>query len=67
VAPLGDDEKVSLVGEAYHVNRSGWSDAAYKSSIRVLNERYGMSLPGGTPERTPRASRPRGHGRQGGH
>jgi hypothetical protein len=39
-------EQVALVGEAYNVQRSGWSDAAYKSSIHLLNERYGMSLPG---------------------
>ena len=39
-----DGEDVGLVGEAYNVNRSGWSDAAYKSSINLLNTRYGMSL-----------------------
>ncbi len=37
-------EDVGLVGEAYNVQRSGWSDAAYKSSINLLNTRYGMSL-----------------------
>ena len=42
-APLGDEE-VALVGEAYNVQRSGWSDGAYKSSIHLLNTRYGMSL-----------------------
>lgn len=49
VAPLGE-EPVSLVGEAYNVRRSGWSDGAYKSSIRVLNEKYGLTLniPGST-------------------
>jgi hypothetical protein len=35
-----------LVGEAYNVQRSGWSDGAYKSSINLLNTKYGMSLPG---------------------
>jgi hypothetical protein len=37
-------ESVALVGEAYFPNRSGWSDGAYKSSIRLLNTRYGMHL-----------------------
>lgn len=65
VAPLGE-EPVALVGEAYNVNRSGWSDGAYKSSIRVLNEKYGMTLPDGSmmnkAARTLRQSR-----HQGGH
>lgn len=39
-------EEIGLVGEAYNVQRSGWSDAAYKSSIHLLNSRYGMSLSG---------------------
>ena len=39
-------EDVALVGEAYNIQRSAWSDAAFKSSIHLLNERYGMSLPG---------------------
>lgn len=43
VEPLPGEE-VSLTGEAYNLNRSGWSDAAYKSSIRVLNERFGLDL-----------------------
>ncbi|MCK6525074.1 FAD-dependent oxidoreductase [Myxococcota bacterium] len=42
-APLGDED-VALVGEAYNVQRSGWSDGAYKSSIHLLNTRYGLSL-----------------------
>lgn len=42
-SPLGDEE-VGLVGEAYNVQRSGWSDGAYKSSIHLLNTRYGLSL-----------------------
>ena len=39
-------EDVGLVGEAYNVQRSGWSDGAYKSSLNLLNTRYGMELPG---------------------
>jgi hypothetical protein len=45
VEPLPGEE-VALVGEAYNVQRSGWSDGAYKSSINLLNTKYGMSLPG---------------------
>ena len=41
-------ERVSMVGEAYNVQRSGWSDGAYKSSINTLNARYGMNLSGAT-------------------
>lgn len=37
-------EPIALVGEAYFPNRSGWSDGAYKSSIKLLNARYGMHL-----------------------
>jgi hypothetical protein len=43
VQPLSGED-VGLVGEAYYVNRSGWSDGAYKSSIRLLNEKYGLKL-----------------------
>lgn len=39
-------EAVSLVGEAYNPNRAGWSDAAYKSSIHLLNKKFGMGLSG---------------------
>lgn len=45
VEPIAGED-VALVGEAYHVQRSGWSDAAYKSSIHLLNMKYGLSLPG---------------------
>lgn len=45
VDPLGGED-VALVGEAYNVQRSGWSDGAYKSSINLLNTKYGMSLEG---------------------
>ncbi|MBK8257898.1 MAG: hypothetical protein IPK82_35180 [Polyangiaceae bacterium] len=37
-----DGEEVGLVGEAYNVQRSGWSDGAYKSSIHLLQTRYGL-------------------------
>jgi hypothetical protein len=33
-------EKVSLVGEAYNLNRSGWVDGAIKSSINTLNYNF---------------------------
>lgn len=42
------EEAISLVGEAYNPQRSGWSDGAYKSSINTLNALYGMSLKGAT-------------------
>lgn len=45
VQPLSGEE-VGLVGEAYFVNRSGWSDGAYKSSMRLLNEKYGVKMSG---------------------
>ncbi len=45
VQPLNGEE-VGLVGEAYYVNRSGWSDGAYKSSLRLLNDKYGLKLQG---------------------
>lgn len=45
VEPLAG-EPVALVGEAYNPQRSGWSDGAYKSSINLLNTRYGLNLPG---------------------
>ncbi|MES2503897.1 MAG: FAD-dependent oxidoreductase [Myxococcota bacterium] len=38
-------EDVSLVGDSYFINRSGWSDAAYKSSIGTLNARFGFQIP----------------------
>jgi hypothetical protein len=37
-------EDVALVGEAYFPIRSGWSDGAYKSSIKLLNTKYEMKL-----------------------
>jgi glycine/D-amino acid oxidase-like deaminating enzyme len=43
VQPL-PDANVHLVGEAYNVQRSGWSDAAYKSAINMLNTKFGMSI-----------------------
>ena len=38
-------EKICLVGESYHPQRSGWCDGAYKSSIRALNAHYDFALP----------------------
>jgi hypothetical protein len=37
-------KKVYLVGDAWYPLGSGWSNAAYVSSIRVLNEHFGLSL-----------------------
>ena len=37
-------ENVAMVGDSYNPQRSGWSDAAYKSSINMLNERFGCEL-----------------------
>lgn len=45
VEPL-PGENIALVGESYNPNRSGWSDGAYKSSIHLLNKKYGMNLAG---------------------
>lgn len=45
VEPL-PGEDVALVGEAYNVQRSGWSDGAYKSSINLLVTKYGLTLRG---------------------
>jgi hypothetical protein len=56
-------EAVYLVGEAYHPNRSGWSDAAYKSSINLLNKKFGLSLAGLSQPLRTSTLRPRGtHG-----
>lgn len=38
-------EDISLVGDSYYIQRSGWSEAAYKSSINTLNANYGFSIP----------------------
>jgi len=43
-------EAVSLVGESYNTQRSGWTDGAYKSSINTLNTMFGMNLPGQTAD-----------------
>jgi hypothetical protein len=55
VEPL-PGEAVGLVGEAYNVQRSGWSDGAYKSSIQLLNAKYGLALPGLKPRSAPMLS-----------
>lgn len=36
-------EDVALVGESYNPQRSTWSDGAYKSSIHLLQKRYGIN------------------------
>jgi hypothetical protein len=41
-------KQVSLVGECYNPQRSGWTDGAYKSSINTLNSVFGLNLPGQT-------------------
>lgn len=38
-------ERISLVGESYNPQRSGWCDGAYQSSIRALNTQFGFDLP----------------------
>ncbi len=44
ISPLDNHKEVSLVGESYNPQRSGWSDGAYKSSINTLNKRYGFDI-----------------------
>jgi hypothetical protein len=39
-------EDIGLVSEAYNPQRSAWTDAAYKSSIHLLNAKYAMKLSG---------------------
>lgn len=39
-------EAISMVGESYNPQRSGWSDAAYKSSIATLNAHFGYHYDG---------------------
>lgn len=39
VEPL-EGENISLVGEAYNPQRSTWSDAAFKSSIHLLEKKF---------------------------
>ncbi len=41
-------EAVALVGDSYFPQRATWSDAAYKSAINMLNERFGFELEGQT-------------------
>ena len=66
VPPMAQSEEVALVGEAYNVQRSGWSDAAYKSSIKLLNEKFDMNLPG-LGMQPLRAAEPRRSHSAGGH
>lgn len=44
VKPLAN-ESVSLVGESYNPQRSGWSDGAYKSSLNSLSANFGLASP----------------------
>ncbi|HEY8091723.1 MAG TPA: FAD-dependent oxidoreductase, partial [Polyangiaceae bacterium] len=44
VAPVAG-KNVFLVGDAWYPLGSGWSNAAYISSIRVLDSHFGMSIP----------------------
>ena len=53
VEPL-PGEDVGLVSEGYNPQRSAWTDGAYKSSIHLLNKKYGMSLPGLSPVKNPK-------------
>lgn len=38
-------KKIYLVGDTWYPLGSGWSNAAYVSSIRVLNTHFGLSIP----------------------
>jgi hypothetical protein len=44
VAPV-TGKNVFLVGDAWYPLGSGWSNAAYISSIRVLNTHFGLTMP----------------------
>lgn len=44
-------EHISLVGEAYNPQRSGWSDGAYKSSLNTLSSRFNIHPPSPPPPR----------------
>lgn len=44
VKPL-QGENVSLVGESYNPQRSGWSDGAYKSSLNALASQFSQTPP----------------------
>lgn len=52
IEPL-PDEPVALVGDSYFPQRATWSDAAYKSAINMLNDRFGFDLRGQTVSRDP--------------
>ncbi len=62
VSPLGA-EPVSLVGESYNPQRSGWSDAAFKSSINTLNARFGTDVV--IPDQIPSSAKGTAHRRHG--
>jgi hypothetical protein len=44
VAPVAG-KKIYLVGDSWYPLGSGWSNAAYISSIRVLDTHFGMNIP----------------------
>lgn len=44
-----EGENVSLVGESYNPQRSTWSDGAYKSSINLLNNKFGFAIDSNPP------------------
>ena len=44
VAPMVG-KKIYLVGDTWYPLGSGWSNAAYVSSIRVLNTHFGLTIP----------------------
>jgi glycine/D-amino acid oxidase-like deaminating enzyme len=56
VEPLSG-EAISMVGESYNPQRSGWSDAAYKSSIATLNANFGFTYEEGDATKPPAMAR----------
>jgi hypothetical protein len=57
VQPLAN-ERVYLVGDGY-VMSNGWSASAYMSSVRVLNEKFGMNVPTHDPSNSVYPTYPR--------
>jgi hypothetical protein len=47
------DKKLYLVGDTWYPLGSGWSNAAYVSSIRVLNTHFGLNMPPHELPKTP--------------
>ncbi|HET8705962.1 MAG TPA: hypothetical protein VFM46_06635, partial [Pseudomonadales bacterium] len=52
-------EAVSLVGESYNPQRSGWSDGAYKSSLNTLAANFNAVPPG--PGKGPKPHKAHSH------